>query len=36
MTLPTTTEAVDGVSLAEYRWTPDGDVRATVQVVQLV
>ncbi len=33
MTLPTTTEAVDGVSLAEYRWTPDGDVRATVQVV---
>ncbi len=33
MTLPTTTEAADGVSLAEYRWAPDGDVRATVQVV---
>ncbi|MGY1715443.1 alpha/beta fold hydrolase [Geodermatophilus sp. SYSU D01106] len=33
MTAPTYTEAADGVRLAERRWTPDGEVRAVLQVV---
>jgi alpha-beta hydrolase superfamily lysophospholipase len=33
VTAPTHTEARDGVRLAERRWTPAGEVRATVQLV---
>ncbi|SNS84955.1 Lysophospholipase, alpha-beta hydrolase superfamily [Geodermatophilus saharensis] len=33
MTEPTFVPAADGARLAERRWTPDGEVRATVQVV---
>jgi alpha-beta hydrolase superfamily lysophospholipase len=33
VTAPTYTEAADGVRLAERRWTPDGPVRAVLQVV---
>ncbi|MGY1652196.1 alpha/beta fold hydrolase [Geodermatophilus sp. SYSU D01119] len=33
MTAPTHVEAADGVRLAERRWTPDGEVRAVLQVV---
>ncbi len=33
MTRTTYTEAADGVRLAERRWTPDGEVRATLQLV---
>ena len=33
MTAPTFIQAADGARLAERRWLPDGEVRATVQVV---
>ncbi|PRY49664.1 alpha-beta hydrolase superfamily lysophospholipase [Geodermatophilus tzadiensis] len=33
MTDPTFTTAADGARLAERRWTPDGEVRAVLQVV---
>ncbi|MGX5656166.1 hypothetical protein ACWKWC_15450 [Geodermatophilus nigrescens] len=33
MTAPTYAEAADGARLAERRWTPDGEVRAVLQVV---
>ncbi|SFU05384.1 Lysophospholipase, alpha-beta hydrolase superfamily [Geodermatophilus amargosae] len=33
MTDPTFTDAADGTRLAERRWAPDGEVRATIQLV---